>query len=274
MRTCYPVIERQLVVPPGREHKAMARKIRKIFEADDEGDSAVTHSSWAVSYADMVTLLLCFFIMFFNVDKKDVPPAKKENMLLSISKQFQKFTHNEKTSSQGSQKPESTKTGGPSVAGGNVGHSSDFVAVLDHLKTIPNAKIIETQDNLELQLANVEFFAKGSTKLTSSGKSNVKLVYSVLKPYRDKVFIEIIGHSDSMPVSNKAALMLKRKFSTNLELSTLRAMEVFVFMKGLGMVPGNIVISGYSDSKPIGADGFLSALDSIQRRVSFRIRIK
>ncbi len=60
------------------KHNKFARKTKR-----HGGD----HSSWAVSYVDMLTLLLCFFIIFFSFDK--TPKVKKElSVLDKISSYF------------------------------------------------------------------------------------------------------------------------------------------------------------------------------------------
>ncbi len=42
------------------------------------------HSSWAVSYVDLLTLLLCFFVIFYNNQPK-APPPPKVKILKSIA---------------------------------------------------------------------------------------------------------------------------------------------------------------------------------------------
>ena len=44
------------------------RKYRQLATEEGEIDS---EGSWAISYGDMITLLLTFFILFFNMKKHD-----------------------------------------------------------------------------------------------------------------------------------------------------------------------------------------------------------
>ena len=55
------------------------RKWKKKYEEVEEVDS---EGSWAVSYGDMVTLLLTFFIIFFTTDPKQ---GTKQRVELKIS---------------------------------------------------------------------------------------------------------------------------------------------------------------------------------------------
>ncbi|MBL7686769.1 MAG: hypothetical protein JNJ49_01955, partial [Bdellovibrionaceae bacterium] len=73
-------------------------------EADSEG-------SWAISYGDMVTLLLCFFILFFTVNpNKDQTESVQQELLNIMMREM---------SSAAQRSP--AQAGGPS-AGGEARH--------------------------------------------------------------------------------------------------------------------------------------------------------
>jgi chemotaxis protein MotB len=257
----------------------MGERKKNRLQLDDGEIELKGHSNWAVSYADMVTLLLCFFILFFNVDKnKPDHSSSKNSVLTSIKQQFDRKsklgvpTENmpiavnpEVINVGGGQVPEGAKV----VPKDAVIKSQEISVIFDRLLKKPRAKLDAFDDQIELQIADVEFFGLGQTKLTIQGQREIEDVFEVLKPFKEKVFVEIIGHSDPTPISSRAT----KKFSSNLELSTLRAMTVFQVMKSMGMPSDSMVISGYSDSRPIETE---LAKDQVGllRRVSFSIRMK
>jgi chemotaxis protein MotB len=258
----------------GQGTKVNPRKIRKKAGEVHEVDEIKTHSSWAVSYADTVTLLLCFFIMFFNVDPKKENSPKRDLFLLSISDQFQKLSSPRGTASQNSLSANDGRSQTPKEPVVERSLAAKFDKVFSQFGNFPNARVVGGSDSLGLEITNVEFFRKGSVKLTPEGLKNVEMVFKVIEPYTKMVVVEIIGHSDSVPVSSSLSANGKRNFTSNLELSTLRAMEVLGYFKRLGLSEENMVISGYSDTKLIEVDGVVLAANSNQRRVSFRIRLK
>lgn len=233
-------------------------------------------SGWATSYADMVTLLLCFFILFFNIEKasNDTSPDTSEDILVSIGKSFgtQSKSKDSESYARGS------KTNQGSVAKSNdhfpEGERADSAQWIHGIsKKIEKMKFVRAQvgkRQLALQFADVEFFKRGSYLLTSAGTAEVLKVFNVLKEHKHKLLIEIIGHSDSVPVSRRAS----GKFDSNVELSTLRALSVFKFLETRGMSRENMVIAGYSDSLPIEGVDAKNTVSAYQRRVSFKIHQK
>ncbi|MCX6116571.1 MAG: MotA/TolQ/ExbB proton channel family protein, partial [Proteobacteria bacterium] len=144
-------------------------------------------------------------------------------------------------------------------------------------KSNPLVKIESSGDFVTLQIAQVEFFNRGSINLTEQGKDQIKRVFEVIEQNKKDILVEIIGHSDNIPVKKRVTLN-GMSYSTNLELSTLRAMNVMSYMNGLGMPLENILIAGHSNSKPIEElqDSHSSNTNQkgFERRVSFTIRLK
>jgi chemotaxis protein MotB len=110
------------------------------------------------------------------------------------------------------------------------------------------------------------FFGSASTKLSRDGWSRISEFAQLIAPFKDKVFIEIQGHSDSTPVIPKK----NRAFVNNTELSVLRATDVFKRFAELGYRHQGLAVSGFGESYEIKEqDGQSSKAKS--RRISFRI---
>ncbi len=55
---------------------------------------------------------------------------------------------------------------------------------------------------------------------------------------------QVAGHTDNVPIKSK-------KFRSNWDLSTARAVEVTNFMIGAGMEPKRLSAAGYADQSPV-----------------------
>lgn len=256
------------------------KKYSLLFDEDSSGTAPKAESNWAVSYADMVTLLLCFFILFFGDKRPDAQKKEQQNeIMLSISNQFQKSATSSGQVKGGTPSvakvSEPVAIPSPTTPAGLAGsHNVNINVMLSEFKKITAASVHAAGDQIELQIADVEFFNKGSVKLTSAGVKQVKRVYDVLRPFQDQIFVEIIGHSDPTPISASTVRHQQRKFTTNLELSTLRALGVFNYAMKLGMPADSMVISGYSDSLPLDGNETDPSKNSVLRRISFTIKMK
>ena len=77
--------------------KRLKRKVDITNNVDTEG-------SWAVSYGDMVTLLLAFFILFFSMSQKQIEAkAIQKSLLASLANLTQKVEVPKYTSHEGEQ---------------------------------------------------------------------------------------------------------------------------------------------------------------------------
>ena len=54
---------------------------------DEDFGESQNGDDWYVSYSDIVTLLLCFFIIFYSVEKSIGQKVKEENKTLGNSKE-------------------------------------------------------------------------------------------------------------------------------------------------------------------------------------------
>lgn len=208
-------------------------------EARSEGDS------WAISYADLVTILLCFFIIFFNVDKfkLNVPVIDKTRLVESPVN-------------------ETTEIVVPKI-------------IEDITKSFKSRSDILTQSKGEqvfVQFREVSFFDKGSTSLTFEGRNKVDEFFASVEMYKEGLTIDIQGHADSTPVRVDS---VQRKFQDNIELSTLRSIAVYRYLSEKGLAPNQMSVSGYGDlATPIGSK-VLGPIDPDQlRRVTFLIKVR
>jgi len=93
-----------------------------------------------------------------------------------------------------------------------------------------------------LELPSAILFPLGSAELSEEGKATLGEIALVLKEIKDREF-QVAGHTDNIPIKSK-------KYSSNWELSTLRAVAVVSFLQAGGVPPTSLSASGYSEYQP------------------------
>jgi len=210
---------------------------------------------WITSYSDLVTLLLCFFILFFAIYSKRTVLEIKKKAATAAEQKLQKLTD-------------------PETIGLLTKEINEKFARLDAvfslIHEIPGIETVKRRDHFLIIFNDGNFFDAGEYNLNIQGQYRMALVLERLIQNADKVFVEIQGHSDNTPVSNK-----HKKYSTNIELSTLRALSVFNYFKQFGFPDENMSVSGFAHHRPIiDEEDEEESLLAKNRRITFRIEGK
>jgi len=187
-----------------------ALKLHKNFMRRDHSDD------WLMTYADMITLLLCFFAVFLTVtvQKKD------------ITARLQKPDH-----------PLLHAFGAPDAVENNT-----------PLETKPNIVVpVNAQVGhriTALQMGSSAFFENGAATLTEEGVRTLLDEAALLKSakYKDYI-ITIEGHTDDSPVNSSL-------YPSNWELSAARASAVVHFFINSGIPAYRLRAAGYADTFP------------------------
>lgn len=179
---------------------------------------------WAISYADMLMVLLSFFVMFFSL--KDESPQTFDDQLKKISLSMktvggQEAGHAPASLGQSTSASESASAKQASAGGQN------FSDLLQALK-IPGVTVIDEKSQLVLTLDDTAFssasFTPGPEILTK-----VDQVVAHLKPFEHSVQMTIVGHTDAR------RLVPRNQFlQDNFDLSSLRALKVLKHVIGEG----------------------------------------
>ncbi|GIL17921.1 MAG: hypothetical protein BroJett040_16720 [Oligoflexia bacterium] len=183
-------------------------RLKHRYEVDGEG-------SWAISYGDMVTLLLTFFIMFFAADKFQDKKNLKIEIVSSAFKQDRTIA-SEKKSSKHPNEPLSENLSG---------------------------KVYQIGPRLFVEFPGISFFNSGSLELTKDGSKALKSFYEKYRPYTGKYNISIRAFTDVKKVRQKS----NPRFKDNLELSALRSITVMRELQHIGIPLGRMKLGGYGE---------------------------
>ena len=187
---------------------------------DDEDTDA-----WLITYADMVTLLLCFFIIMFAISTPDGEMIKKVSEALKKQGFYDdQGVINDPYTLENIRKD-------LSLALGSSGYDQ-FVA------------ISEQDDAVSMELASSSFFEKGSAKFSKQGVTMLNVIVEKLKPLATKdILVEVEGHTDDTPIATA-------QFPSNWELSASRATNVVRYLVAKGFPTSKLKAVGMGDGYP------------------------
>lgn len=95
-----------------------------------------------------------------------------------------------------------------------------------------------------VQMSDKILFDSGKAKLKKDGQAALIEIANILKSIPNRSF-QIAGHTDNVPIRT-------RRFKSNWELSTARAVSVVKYMAANGMDPKVLSAAGYAEQDPVG----------------------
>ncbi|MCB9073507.1 MAG: OmpA family protein [Bdellovibrionaceae bacterium] len=204
-------------------------KVHDVFVRNklrERQHSQEIENSWEISYGDMITLLLAFFVMFFNIKSETV------NMKL-IKKDLDKhFSSPEKD-----RNPTSTDE----KKSGEASQKAKVPIISSQVQNSLKIKSNIYGQNILVEFPEVEFFKPGKVSLTKSGQVALKEFTSAISSHLGSFRIVVRGYTDSTPLK-------KSRFKDNLELSAARSISAIRFMNKHGVETQYMRIAGYGES--------------------------
>jgi chemotaxis protein MotB len=110
------------------------------------------------------------------------------------------------------------------------------------LVTSGKLKIRIVRGRMVVEMASNILFPSGSADLIDEGKLALEELAGILSTIGDRAF-QVAGHTDNVPIKSK-------KFPSNWELSTARAVTVVKYLQEHGVDPNRLSASGYAEFQP------------------------
>lgn len=196
---------------------------------------------WLITYADLITLLLAFFIMMYVFSKQD---AQKYDEVVGHLKTI--FTGGSGVHGQG-------KEGGlpfelpMKIAGARNEVQDKLENEIKSMKGDESVKkdvsVFSDERGVVVRILDKACFEEGKADLQERSKSALSRIAAVIKETKNQIRIE--GHTDNVPISNY-------EFKSNWELSARRATEVVkYFVERFAFPPNRISAAGYAEYRPV-----------------------
>ncbi|MCX7856647.1 MAG: flagellar motor protein MotB [Deltaproteobacteria bacterium] len=192
---------------------------------------------WLITYADLITLLLAFFIMMYAFSKQDAEKYKEVSRHLKTI-----FV-------SGSGIAEKGGLTGKGVLDENELLKSEIEKELEELKVMQGlnqVSVVSDERGIVIRILDRAFFDEGKAELKENAKNAIHKIAPLIKKIPNHIRVE--GHTDNLPISNS-------EFKSNWELSVRRATEVVrYFIEKTGIPPNRFSASGYAEYKPIAGN--------------------
>ena len=224
------------------------RKRRSSGEEGGGGHDGGGSLRWLLTYADMITLLMAFFIMMYSMSVINL--TKFRDVAISIRSGFGGMVPGQGQSILGSNGQMSIK---PSpIAGDAAGVAWQVVKpVQNYINQSPAAKktvrVFMDRRGMVLSLSSDRVvFGPGRADINASALPIMSRIASVIRSFPNEVRVE--GHTCDLPTRSEL-------FPSNWELSTTRATNVVRYLIYEQRIPSNrLSAAGYADTRPVAAD--------------------
>lgn len=220
------------------------------------------------TYGDMVTLLLCFFVLLFAMSTTD---AKKfQSMVESFKGALgvlpggktvspEKVVENSRIQAKGTEFKYKKMAENIDKALNKAAQNLKGKAGQELLK---NSEVQITKRGIEISLGNTTLFDTAKSDIKPESYEILKEIAIELKNLPNEIVVE--GHTDNIPINIG-------KYASNWELSTSRATNVLRYiLKTDKELNGRISAAGYAETRP-KAENNTESGRSINRRVEIVI---
>ena len=201
---------------------------------------------WLLTYADLITLLVAFFIIMYGMSATDA--VKFQSLAGSMQKAFNVDIL------QGQDSQGLNNQGGPNIVPMSEQEKQDFQFITKEINAFSESQSIgdelqvsANKEGVVISLSGNLLFNSGRTQLRLESRDTLNKVVDILTSIHNEVRIE--GHTDNVPTNST-------RYPTNWELSSERALTVVRYMIDFGgLEPKRFSAVGYGEFRPIANNG-------------------
>ncbi len=189
---------------------------------------------WLMTYADMITLLLCFFAVFLSMsqprsDKLDQAKVEVKKVFATpediIERKIPTITNENLPSGNG-------------ILPTNTANPFGLISTNRNIEITPGDRLTTIEMN------SSAFFPSGSAVLNADGMKILNNIAAIIKDDKFKDYRVIVeGHTDDAPIATA-------QYPSNWELSTGRAASVVRLLIDNGVPAPRMQAAGYADTFP------------------------
>lgn len=240
-----------------------ARSLSDVFE-DEEGGS-----TWVITFADMMTLILVFFILLYTLaDFEDEAYKQLVESVQVIDGDGNQISVIDFATRKG-RNPEPLKAI-EDMLGMNPSHVpvenlkpalvAEMESMIDNTDLADSVELAYNGDQINLQIDGRYLFESGQAELKDRARFIFANLAQMFRDYADYK-IAIRGHTDDQSIQTA-------QFPSNWELSAVRATTVLRYFIRQGIDPRRMTATGYADYLPL-VENSNSENRARNRRVEF-----
>ncbi len=189
---------------------------RSYTESQEFSIEEEDHNAWAVSYGDMVSVLLTFFILLLSFSA--VNPNKFEDVKKNLESTKKKTSVEEL--------------------------ESKIKSIVEENNLQQYLNVTRNELGVDINIRNEILFSEGEANLTPR---NIRIMNELITSFKglpEGFRFEIEGHTDDIPINN-------RRYPSNWYLSTDRALSVLNLFLRSDFDPKRLKVQGLADTSPL-----------------------
>ena len=240
-------------------------------EYDDYTDDLLNEdeekSGWMTTFADLMTLLLVFFVLLYSISSRNLESYTivmnsirsfigdgtlsigltrllKVTDILDTSRTIEDLT--------------GLKTREDKIY-------EDIERFIETKHLDENVSIEYYEGKLIIRVKGQVLFSSGSAEISRKGVPVLKEISNIIDEYSE-YNVNIQGHTDNVPISTP-------QFPSNWELSAIRSTNVLRFLIGEGIPPKRLTATGFGELLPLKPN-ISESNKALNRRVEFVLEKK
>ncbi len=234
--------------------------------------------AWMNTYGDLVTLLLCFFILLFSMSAVDA--TKYKAVADSFGKRFGVLSGGQEITGTGDSEftDEELQLISEEAANNNQNEGGQLSQeeaisenIIEHFSDIgvdSDIVVEATETYIKLTLTGELLFDSGSANIKAPGERFLMAIkYVLVANGLDKNVLQIEGHTDNVPINTA-------QYKSNWYLSSARSIAVGEWLiSNFDFNPENISCTGYGEFKPLVSNDTAEGRAK-NRRVEFKVYLE
>lgn len=216
---------------------------------------------WLAAFGDLMSLLLCFFVLLLSMSSMD---AKKVSEALgSLAGAMSVLEGGIKTEVSKMRIQETTPIESQSETSQAVNMITQAVMDMNEMTEKgkgPSVTLEESQDGFVIQLPASLLFREGSSKIEDEDALLfLKRISMIVDQLPNEIEISVRGHTDNSPPGRNTP------FKDNWELSSARAISVLQELLIDGIAPERISAAAFGEFRPIASNATPEGRDKNRR---------
>ncbi|MHB9144823.1 MAG: OmpA family protein [Symbiobacteriia bacterium] len=190
---------------------------------------------WLLTYADLITLMMVFFVIMYAMSKVD--QQKFATLAGSLSSAFNQAAGGSLLPMPGA------GAGFGGMADSLEQAGQDIAAEVKDLVDSGQVRVMENERGIIISMEGTVLFDTGSATVRGESKQVLQVVAKAIKGLSN--YVQVEGYTDDRPINSAA-------FPTNWELSTRRASNVVrYFTEEQGLPAERFAAAGYGEFRPL-----------------------
>ena len=227
----------------------MLQFLKQNKTAEDEGDSG----NWILTFADLMTLLLTFFVLLYSFSKTDI---EKFNATVKSLRITLVGPDESQPSSSQILNQDIMSMQAQNIQSLNDVLNNELNAILNNVNKFIYEQKLQSKikafiDNrgIVIKISDDIFFESGKAVLNPRSMFLLEYLTDLINRYPYPIRVE--GHTDNRPINTS-------EFPSNWELSTMRATTVVRYFIAHNLNPRLFSAEGFAEYRPIASNSVAS----------------